>query len=208
MKKWIAAAAVGVAAAVVGLVTTAGAGTVAGSKHDFSTTGPNVSYRGTSDQTCIYCHTPHNANATVKPLWNKAITASTFTVYSSDTMNSTPTQPAGVSKMCLTCHDGTIGVDSYSKPTAVTGTPDLITGATLLGTDLSNDHPVSVAYTSGVNGLNTVASAATAGVVFYGSAGSETVECASCHNPHDNANTYFLRKSNAASALCLACHAK
>jgi len=34
-----------------------------------------------------------------------------------------------------------------------------------------------------------------------------SVECASCHDPH-SANTTFLRKSNAGSAVCLACHNK
>lgn len=34
------------------------------------------------------------------------------------------------------------------------------------------------------------------------------VECASCHDPHNNANGTFLRISNANSAVCLACHVK
>ncbi len=35
-----------------------------------------------------------------------------------------------------------------------------------------------------------------------------SVECASCHDPHSNTNATFLRISNAASAVCLACHVK
>lgn len=34
------------------------------------------------------------------------------------------------------------------------------------------------------------------------------VECASCHDPHTDTNATFLRVSNAASAVCLACHTK
>ncbi len=34
------------------------------------------------------------------------------------------------------------------------------------------------------------------------------VECASCHDPHSDTNTTFLRISNAGSAVCLACHVK
>lgn len=34
------------------------------------------------------------------------------------------------------------------------------------------------------------------------------VECASCHDPHTDANPTFLRISNAGSAVCLACHVK
>ena len=35
-----------------------------------------------------------------------------------------------------------------------------------------------------------------------------SVECATCHDPHQEANATFLRISNAASAVCLACHVK
>jgi predicted CXXCH cytochrome family protein len=35
-----------------------------------------------------------------------------------------------------------------------------------------------------------------------------SVECASCHDPHSDANPTFLRVSNAQSAVCLACHVK
>jgi predicted CXXCH cytochrome family protein len=34
------------------------------------------------------------------------------------------------------------------------------------------------------------------------------VECASCHDPHNNANGTFLRIANSNSAVCLACHVK
>lgn len=34
------------------------------------------------------------------------------------------------------------------------------------------------------------------------------VECASCHDPHETANATFLRVTNDASTLCLACHDK
>jgi predicted CXXCH cytochrome family protein len=34
------------------------------------------------------------------------------------------------------------------------------------------------------------------------------VECASCHDPHTDAQPTFLRISNASSAVCLACHIK
>ena len=35
-----------------------------------------------------------------------------------------------------------------------------------------------------------------------------SVECASCHDPHTEANATFLRVANASSAVCLACHDK
>lgn len=35
-----------------------------------------------------------------------------------------------------------------------------------------------------------------------------SVECASCHDPHTDANPTFLRRTNTASGVCLACHVK
>lgn len=35
-----------------------------------------------------------------------------------------------------------------------------------------------------------------------------SVECASCHDPHTDANPTFLRVSNTASGVCLSCHTK
>jgi predicted CXXCH cytochrome family protein len=46
----------------------------------------------------------------------------------------------------------------------------------------------------------------TGGLRLYGA--TNTLECGSCHNVHDNTAAPFLRKSNAASALCKTCHIK
>jgi predicted CXXCH cytochrome family protein len=44
---------------------------------------------------------------------------------------------------------------------------------------------------------------------FVGAGGvGPSVECASCHDPHNNTNATFLRISNTGSAVCLACHNK
>ncbi len=88
------------AAAVLGMTfATSASAVITGSAHDFSAEGYG------STQICIFCHAPHN-NAGGTPLWNHAPTAATFTLYSSSTLNSTQAQPAGVSKLCLSCHDG------------------------------------------------------------------------------------------------------
>ena len=34
------------------------------------------------------------------------------------------------------------------------------------------------------------------------------VQCASCHDPHNNTNEPFLTKTNDGSQLCFTCHAK
>lgn len=43
---------------------------------------------------------------------------------------------------------------------------------------------------------------------FVGGTVGPSVECASCHDPHNAANGTFLRKANTGSAVCLACHNK
>lgn len=176
---------------------------IAGTDHDLSQRGWG------SNEICVFCHTPHNSNTTVtaSPLWNHQVTAATFGLYTSSTLNATMGQPGGVSKLCLSCHDGTVAIDNFG--TITTGT-NMMTGGALIGTSLANDHPVSFTYDAALatadGGLVTPASASqvVTGIPLY----SGQLECASCHSVHDNANGNFLRASNASSALCLKCHNK
>ena len=175
--------------------------TIVGSSHDLRTITANA-----SDEVCIFCHTPHNAQAT-EPLWNHGITAATFTTYSSTTLNATVGQPDGSSKLCLSCHDGTVALDTFGGNTGT----HFISGTAALGTDISNDHPVSFLYdaalvTADGGGLVSPASASlvVTGVPLY----AGKMQCASCHQVHDNTNGNFLRFANTASALCLKCHVK
>jgi predicted CXXCH cytochrome family protein len=129
--------------------------------------GPNI-YSGTAE-ICVFCHTPHGAdNSASVPLWNKTLAAPTsYTTY--DTLGTSSldgaTAPVGsVSIACLSCHDGTQAMDSvlnapgsgavvasydagaWTGPAGLTG---IITGIALLGTDLSNDHPIGIQYGGG-----------------------------------------------------------
>lgn len=72
-------------------------------------------------EVCVYCHTPHGAQNSAAPLWNRTLPASgNYTPYSSTTIDvngGTIPQPDGISLACLSCHDGTIAVDSIvNKP--------------------------------------------------------------------------------------------
>ena len=189
-----------IAIAALALVPVISWATIVGTAHDLSGTGGQT-------QICIFCHTPHNALSQLVPLWNHATTSASFTLYSNPgSLNAVPGQPAQNSKACLSCHDGTVAIDSYGGATGST----FVTGTALLGTDLSNDHPISFTYDAALatadGGLVTPASASLVAtdVPLYGA----KLECASCHNVHENAINPFLRKSNAASALCLTCHPK
>ena len=181
-------------------------GIITGSKHDFKGAAWN-----TGGQICITCHTPHKAIASAGPLWNHTVTAATFGLYTnviSPTFNGTTAQPAGTSKLCLSCHDGTVDLDAFTgKAGALSGR---ITGAALLGINLSTHHPVSFAYntalaTADVGLYDPATTPAVAAMLF-----ANNVECASCHDAHNNGptGTKLLRATNAASALCLTCHNK
>jgi predicted CXXCH cytochrome family protein len=183
---------------------------IAGSSHDFS-----VQTWNTSGQICIVCHTPHNANTTVTdaPLWNHSLSATaTYTMYSSTTMNSIAGQPDGSSKLCLSCHDGTVALENFGGVT--TGT-HLLTGNSMLGTNLSNDHPISITYDAALatadGGLYnpTTALSGLGGTINTNLLSSGKMQCSSCHDVHNSAGVPgLLRKSNAGSALCLTCHHK
>lgn len=63
---------------------------------------------------CVYCHTPHGASGQIAaPLWNRTINFSTYMVYDKPrTLNQPISQPGPNSLTCLSCHDGTIAIDS------------------------------------------------------------------------------------------------
>lgn len=208
------------AVAMMGYTGFAQAQNIAGSLHDL-TVGETV----TTDRICVYCHTPHNtaaAGTANAPLWNRNNAAVTYQMYASTTLDGViQGTPEGVSLACLSCHDGTTDYSNVivnATPTVKAG----VMGAPLaLGTggavDLRNDHPISIAYNdaddTGLRGPTTLGSKVTvnntANLPLYAGTGGSQVECASCHNPHDNTtNVKFLRDSTAASALCINCHLK
>jgi predicted CXXCH cytochrome family protein len=194
--------------AALALTTGAFGQNIAGSVHDFS----GDAWSG--GEICIACHTPHNAlTAPDGPLWNHELTAATFTTYSSSTLDATIGQPGGVSKLCLSCHDGTVAIDSFGGATGSI----MITGNALLGTSLSNDHPISITYdTALANADGELADPSTVtsglgGTITADMLFSDQMECASCHDVHNTVTTgtpSLLRINNAGSALCLKCHLK
>ena len=191
-------------AAALFLVATSASAVITGSAHDFSALGWN-----TGGEICEACHAPHNnQNTAGEVLWNHDITATaTFILYSNPaSLDATPLQPQGSSKLCLSCHDGTVALDSFGGATGTT----FITGTSLVGTDLSNDHPISFAYSTGGTGLNLdTGLGSLGGTIATDNLESGNVECVSCHDVHNaQAVAALLLEANTASALCLRCHAK
>ncbi|MDC0358621.1 cytochrome c3 family protein [Oligoflexia bacterium] len=182
---------------------------IANSEHDFSGQAWN-----TTGEICVVCHTPHNADTTVSeaPLWNHQVTSATYNLYSSTTLDATMGQPDASSKLCLSCHDGTVAIDNFGGTTNGT---NYVSGSALIGSDLRNDHPVSFTYDTSLASTDgelhdpATTTSGLGGTITQDLLFASKVQCASCHDVHDSAGQdALLRKSNAGSAFCLTCHDK
>lgn len=180
------------------------------SAHNLSTTGPSSIRALDEPQICIFCHGVHNT-VPQTPLWNRESTGAVYTPYHSTTLKALVGQPTGASALCLSCHDGTVAlgkVRSRSEEIRMSGS-GLLGRRSNLGTDLSDDHPVSFSYDS----------------TLIGRSGGELrdpmtfrpevkldhnrqLQCTTCHNAHDDTYGKFLVMDNRNSALCVVCHDK
>ncbi len=216
--------------------------------HDLSKAGAGGTAYGDAteqagqDRICIYCHAPHNtvkaadaAGIAYIPLWNHAVTAQTYVLYSngSELPNDTPhqsqamvllagkNQPGGVSRLCLSCHDGTVSTNAYGFYGAsstgagnkfiVTNTPYIIGG----NGDLSNHHPIGFSYSAAQSsdaGLAPVTTDVYNGKTIANLLWNNNMECTTCHDVHNTGNdtnaNKFLWLSDNQSAFCLKCHLK
>ncbi|MHC4749606.1 MAG: cytochrome c3 family protein, partial [Planctomycetota bacterium] len=93
---------------------------------------------------CSFCHTPHGA-LTGTPLWSHKLSTAVYNIYQSSSLEANIGQPTGSSKLCLSCHDGTVAVTESIRGSSFGGTY-IAPGAANLGTDLSDDHPISFVY--------------------------------------------------------------
>ena len=213
-----------------------------GSKHDMN------KYTGvveTSARTCVFCHTPHNAktSASIAPLWNRA--DSTFDAKSyawqapQNALQTAITKAdalQGPTRLCLSCHDGSIALDSH-----MSGTTKLVGVAKIA--DLSITHPVGFDYVVAAGKRDDIVAANTTNAFLpaqlFGTAavafdtknltrtgtktivstlsGGTVMTCASCHEVHNTSNAvnvvnasanYFLNAPEDGSAICLSCHIK
>ena len=181
------------------------------------------------DQICVVCHTPHNAvdplanGLDYAPRWNHESGSTVYTLYASVTVDHTPGQPDGSTKLCLSCHDGSIAVDNYGGTTTGTvyaddsmfdGAPGSAVGSARdFGTSLDNDHPVSFGYdaVAAVDPEILPSSSATpvGGTIASRLLVDGKVQCSSCHDVHDvDGNPHLLVITNQGSELCLTCHVK
>lgn len=179
-------------------------------KHNLSVSGPGPVRATLEDEICVFCHTPHNSNPEA-PLWNHTLSSGvSYTTYSSTTMRASMSQPTGSSKLCLSCHDGTVAIGNTVNNGSITmsglDSQGHLTGASALGMNISDDHPFSFAPVTG----SEIVLPPSGDKVKLDSSG--LVQCRSCHDPHeqdnDSASKKFLVKYNRFSAICITCHQK
>jgi predicted CXXCH cytochrome family protein len=227
--------------------------------HDLSSTiYTTAAELAAGDRICIYCHAPHNVvkaadaaaltpSVTYVPLWNhKFSTVTAYTMYTntstgdipnltSHQLNATLGQPGGVSLLCLSCHDGSVGVNEYgnfyttnstgSNPnmslkgngtgTRIANSAKIIGGAAAGGTtaDLSNHHPIGFNYAAVAAIDDEIADPSTMMNTYYTIdqlLWNGKMECTTCHDVHNTKNEglKFVWKSDNKSAFCLTCHLK
>ena len=160
------------------LLSATAAAQITNTPHNLSaTTGPNT--QSTTEQICVFCHTPHASNTGVAaPLWNKALPGTNYTTYSttnSSTIDGEVLTVGSVSAACLSCHDGTQAMDNmFNAPGSGAGEgtgaagvtqnytftgSNMVTGIANLGSDLTNDHPIGIEYCGGgITGATTTVS--------------------------------------------------
>jgi predicted CXXCH cytochrome family protein len=159
---------------------------------------------------CTYCHAPHSGSG-IAPLWNQTLSTKPYTGLYTSPYNTAGQPPLGSpSNLCLSCHDGTVGVGetiAYGKVPTNTGQLSYT-----FGTDMTAQHPVNlnkpIQYPADqfVDSLVQTGQPADPAVQLI----DGNIECTTCHNPHvqslDPNSPNFLVRSNANSEICTACH--
>jgi len=177
--------------------------------HNLSAGGPGLLRATTEEQVCIFCHTPHNS-APIEPLWNRYMPVAAYSVYTSNALDANPGQPTGSSKLCLSCHDGTIAVGSVISRDQIIqmagGITTLPPGSSNLGTDLADDHPISFPYDAMLTSKDPHLLDPTQLPAEIKLDANRELQCTTCHDAHDNAFGQFLVVSNDNSGLCRSCH--
>lgn len=194
------------------------------SSHNLSVSGPGPIKASSETQVCIFCHTPHTASP-APGLWNHFGSSVSYQLYSSTTMAAQPGTPTQASKLCLSCHDGTVALGqtvrngnlSLIDTSGSLLDPDSSLASTAsanlgeeLGGELLNDHPFSIVPKQDGLLVPGVSRNQPNPAVPEVQLRNGNVECISCHDPHrqdrDTVREKFLVGNNFGGRLCLACH--
>jgi hypothetical protein len=188
---------------------------ISNTKHNLSASGPGTAKATGESQICVFCHTPHAAeNIPNAPLWNRKLSGATYSTYNSSSIDANIDElsqgPGGLSRLCLSCHDGTMAIGNVNvlngkanQAIAMTGTgagttmpggSGTTTGFTRnLGVDLSNDHPISFTYDAALaarDGELRSPDGVVVGTRVRGQVKPKLplengqLQCTTCHDPH------------------------
>lgn len=187
------------AAAAMLIATTTFAG-VSNSKHNMNT------FAGETNDVCYYCHAAHNTQVVTAgfavPLWARNAGTAVVPYYKSNSVSVNVASLDVISQACMSCHDGSLDVGVTIKGD-ITAATNKITAAYALVDDLTNDHPVSLAWNAAFAGLGP--SSSIGQFRLFGASG-DMLTCASCHKVHDNTIAKFLRQDPDSGAFCVTCH--
>jgi hypothetical protein len=193
--------------------------------HNLSSSGPGEIHALFETEVCKFCHIPHNAEVPT-PLWSRPLSRAQYLTPEIGRTRGAEVevpQPDGSSRLCLSCHDGTIALgEVVGEPQSIpmSGAERLHPGQSgFIGTDLSGSHPVSFfvaesgdEFATGLTdmGVRSLASITADPDVHLDAQGK--MQCTTCHDPH--ADRYFVPGrvprfwvKPTVDEVCLTCHA-
>lgn len=191
--------------------------------HNLSASGPGIIRSLSEAEVCKFCHVPHNAVVPV-PLWGHALSTAQYDVpdlRASGRARAPSPQPDGSSRLCLSCHDGTVALGDVAgerQPIPMSGGNRLAPGQKgFLGTDLSGSHPVSFvvpessafadeASDMGMRPLSAIRADQEVKLDTHGK-----LQCTTCHDPHSDRHyqpgrvpRFWVKPT--VDEVCLTCH--
>ncbi len=197
---------------------------VAATRHNLSVSGPGEVKAATETQVCKFCHVPHSA-VVPQPLWGHALSSveryDVPVLRRATGVAEAMPQPDGASRLCLSCHDGTVALGDLGRAgrqIAMAGAQRLDRSRPgFIGTDLSGSHPISFVvpeagrgeHGSGDMGTRPRSLVLADGKVRLDEAGK--MQCTTCHDAHSDryyeagrVPRFWVKPT--VEEVCLACH--
>lgn len=195
-------------------------------KHNLSATGPGEYKALDETRICFFCHTPHSAEPK-QPLWNHKLSAvKNYRFYQSPSFDAgmealTETSPNGYSKLCLSCHDGTVALGAVNRRKSKAPFKGKMgalppSAKSFIGTDLSGMHPISFVVNNEIIAKNNAKDTPLRSLDSMKSDrhvkldAFNRMQCTSCHDAHSDENfsssgVHFWKKSSF-NEVCDVCH--